>query len=439
MRSLVRAHAAEEDEVVAAGLAPERVHREVERVRAVRDPGEVRLRLALVHRDGDELRLRRELEHLLVEPAGLPVERPVHRVAEGHVHEPAEGEAEHPRVVVEDVELVGLPERMDRVLHLPVRVPDPLARRRVEDGLEPSAGLRVARCEERHVVPRVDEPVGEQCDHPLGPAVRLRRHREPDGANEPYRIRPTHLGNRDMPALDGNASTSAVRADALDAQPVEPARELVGHRRDEALPLAIGLDPEQHADEEDRRARGPGLRSRGGRVGDRERCLVARVAREDLGQRPVEVRGGLDERPTHATRLGDVAVAREPPRGERRVVRPDRPVVVADRVERRGVARHRPDPQPVHSSSESSWSTTAAMRSGGTIPLQSRWPMFERASRRGRFAHRARARRSHRAPRPRTPRRNASGAHSPRARAARRARGSRHTSRASSASPRFAS
>ena len=69
MRALVRAHAPEEHEVVAARLAPERVHREVERVRAVPDPGEVRLRLALVHRDGDELRVRRELEHLLVHPA----------------------------------------------------------------------------------------------------------------------------------------------------------------------------------------------------------------------------------------------------------------------------------------------------------------------------------------------------------------------------------
>ena len=186
MRALVRAHAPEEDEVVAAGLAPERVHREVERVRAVPDPGEVRLRLALVHRDRDELRLRRELEHLLVHPARLAVERPVHGVTERRVDEPAEREPEHPRVVVEDVELVGLQERVHGVLHLPVRVPDPLARRRVEDGLEPRARLRVARREERDVVPGVDEPVREERDDALGSAVRLRRHREPHGADEAY-------------------------------------------------------------------------------------------------------------------------------------------------------------------------------------------------------------------------------------------------------------
>ena len=84
----------------------------------------------------------------------------------------------------------ALTERVDRVLHLPVRVPDPLARRGVEDGLEPRAGLRVARREERDVVTRVDEPVGEQRDDALGAAVRLRRDREPDGTERPTLIAP---------------------------------------------------------------------------------------------------------------------------------------------------------------------------------------------------------------------------------------------------------
>ncbi len=103
----------------------------------------------------------------------------MHRVAERRLDEAAEGEPEHPRVVVDDVELVRLAEGVERVLHLPVRVPDPLARRRVEHGLEPRARLRVSRREERDVVPRVDEPVGEERHDPLGPAVRLRRNREP--------------------------------------------------------------------------------------------------------------------------------------------------------------------------------------------------------------------------------------------------------------------
>ena len=67
----------------------------------------------------------------------------MHRVTERRVDEPAEGEPEHPRVVVQDVELVGFEERVHRVFHLPVGVPDPFARRRVEDRLEPRSRLRV--------------------------------------------------------------------------------------------------------------------------------------------------------------------------------------------------------------------------------------------------------------------------------------------------------
>ena len=96
----------------------------------------------------------------------------------------AEREAEEARVVVQDVELVGLAEGVRRVLQLPVRVPDPLARRRVEDGLEPRPRLRVARGEERDVVAVVDEPVREKRDDALGSSVRLRRNREPRRAHD---------------------------------------------------------------------------------------------------------------------------------------------------------------------------------------------------------------------------------------------------------------
>ena len=110
----------------------------------------------------------------------------MHRVAERRVDQPAEREPEHSRVVVEDVELVRLQERVQRMLHLPVGVPDPLARRRVEHGLEPGPRLRVARGEERDLVVGVDESVGEERDDPLRAAVRLRRHREPHGTDEAY-------------------------------------------------------------------------------------------------------------------------------------------------------------------------------------------------------------------------------------------------------------
>ena len=56
----------------------------------------------------------------------------------------------------------------------------------MEDGLEARTRLRVARREERDVVAGVDETVGEESDHPLGPAVRLRWHREPHGTDKPY-------------------------------------------------------------------------------------------------------------------------------------------------------------------------------------------------------------------------------------------------------------
>ena len=105
-----------------------------------------------------------------------------------------------------------------------------------------------------------------------------------------------------MAALDCNRPRAAVRADTLDAEAVEPAGELVGHGRDEPLPLAVRLDAEKNANEEDRRARCPGLRARGSRIRDRERRLVARVAGEDLRQRPVEVRGRLDQSPPDAPR-----------------------------------------------------------------------------------------------------------------------------------------
>ena len=82
-------------------------------------------------------------------------------------------------MVVEHVEARRSAQREDRMLHLPVRVPDPLARRRLKDGLEARSGLRVAGREERDVVTRVDEPVREQRDDALGAAVRLGRDREP--------------------------------------------------------------------------------------------------------------------------------------------------------------------------------------------------------------------------------------------------------------------
>ena len=64
--ALVRAHPSEEEEVVAA-VGMDGVEREVERVGTVRDPVQVRKRLPLVHREGDEAHLRGDAVDLLVE------------------------------------------------------------------------------------------------------------------------------------------------------------------------------------------------------------------------------------------------------------------------------------------------------------------------------------------------------------------------------------
>ena len=82
MRALVGAHPAEEEQVVAA-VRLHGIEREVERVREVRDPVQVGLRLALVHRDRDQAGARRDPRDLLVELARLAVERPVDRVHRG--------------------------------------------------------------------------------------------------------------------------------------------------------------------------------------------------------------------------------------------------------------------------------------------------------------------------------------------------------------------
>ena len=93
----------------------------------------------------------------LVHVAGLAGERPVDGVDDGHRRERAEGQAEQAGMVVNDVELTCALQAGDGVAQLPERVTDPLARRRRVDGLELGRRPRVARREERHVGPRVDE------------------------------------------------------------------------------------------------------------------------------------------------------------------------------------------------------------------------------------------------------------------------------------------
>src|SRR3972149_10390831 len=92
------------------------------------------------------------------------------------------------------------------------------------------------------------------------------------GTTRGRRVRPSSdtFRNRDMAALDCNRPGTTVRADALDADPVAPARELVLDRRDQPLSRPVGLDPATDANQEDWRAGRPGLRTRGRRGRGRE-------------------------------------------------------------------------------------------------------------------------------------------------------------------------
>ncbi len=71
---------------------------------------------------------------------------------------------------------------------------------------------------------RVDEAVREQRHDSFRAAVRLRRDGKPHRADEAYAHELHTFGNRDTPALDGSRPRAAERADALDAEAVEPAR-----------------------------------------------------------------------------------------------------------------------------------------------------------------------------------------------------------------------
>ena len=78
--------------------------------------------------------VRRHPHDLLVEVARMAVDRAVHRVHERRRQERPEREAHQPGVVVDDVEVVVPREAVERVLELPERLADPLARRLLEDG-----------------------------------------------------------------------------------------------------------------------------------------------------------------------------------------------------------------------------------------------------------------------------------------------------------------
>ena len=137
-------------------------------------------------------------------------------------------------MVVDHVELVRARVGGQAVLELGKRLADPRARRGREHRRQRRLRVRVARGEERHLVPGVDEPVGEQPDDPLDPAVAGRRHREPDRAD--HGDAEAFIGHAPLhphaAVLEPDVPRAAERAHARRAAATRPRR---GARRDRRL------------------------------------------------------------------------------------------------------------------------------------------------------------------------------------------------------------
>ena len=141
-----------------------------------------------------------------------------------------------------------------------------------------------------------------------------------------------------------NVPRLAERAEALELECLRPIR---GHGLAPKLArLGVRLEAKQEPEQQQRRSGGPRLRPGGRRVGDRERRLAAPEAGEHLRERPVEEPRRGEQRVRDPVHFPGTTGARQPPGPERRVVRPDGAVVVAERVVRGILRRHRPDPPP---------------------------------------------------------------------------------------------
>src|SRR5438067_1548747 len=96
--------------------------------------------------------------------------------------------------------------------------------------------------------------------------------------------------------------------------------------------VADRLEPEHGPEEQERRARGPGLRTAGGRVQHRVLRHLAWIPCERLGQPAVEESGGGEDPRGDPRRLLLEAVPAQSPRDDRVVEGPHRADVITDRV-----------------------------------------------------------------------------------------------------------
>ena len=100
---------------------------------------------------------------------------------------------------------------------------------------------------------------------------------------------------------------------AGDVEQLDPSERL-GNRRVDDQVRAVGLESEQRAQEQQRRAGRPGLRAARRRVLDRIVGVRSRVAAERLGEPPAEQIGRLQHGARDAGRLGAVAGLAQAPR-----------------------------------------------------------------------------------------------------------------------------
>ena len=273
-------------------------------------------------------------------------------------------------VTVDQVEVAGPLEDHAR----PSRRSSPSDRRRSRSAGAPRARsttwspgmLRIAAGERRHLVTAPMQLVDELRDDPFGAAV-ARWAGRPPAAERPGRSAAGDRRRAGRRSQSDDHLERAVLAQHLGAGQAAPAMEqqvaVASPTRSPVtttLVMSLGRSgfssvswpseasacrPEHRPDEHQRRARGPGLRRAGDRVGDRRAPSTARSKPQNSSGRRIgrEVVGGGEQ--SAAERAADrvEAVAPSAGRRDRRVVRPDRAGVVADRVEAGLVRGERPD------------------------------------------------------------------------------------------------
>ena len=152
------------------------------------------------------------------------------------------------------------------------------------------------------------------------------------------------------------------------------------------MPLRVGLQAEQVLKQQDRRAGRPRLRPRRRRIGDREGRVRAPQSGEDFRQLVAEVGRRLEDAPRDLLRLGPARIAREPATIRELSCGHTLPLWYASGLYPASSVDIVRTPQPDQSGVAEQLSTIASTRSGGTMPLQSRWPMFEQSESTGRLS-----------------------------------------------------